>query len=275
MKKLLTVGVIVLFLGLACAPSINANISRDNELVEITTEVCGLGGGKYTVHLTQEEAEEVDRLFENIQLRLNESTSKEEAVEIFNDAIVELDKYGLLGGLSVEQAQRLVTGKYNNFGENKIIKQFLGKILPIDENNNYLCLTAGSSELCLFGGFPFTIVYFLGKLFGFSLGDILNILVNWNSLFAIIFKVILFVKLFFRQVNPWNFMNIFSFDGLYGVLFTFGLNGFKIWNTWEDLAMGYGFSGLKIFIPYETYPPGLPEWGHFFIGFTLIVEDYT
>jgi len=44
LKKLLVVGVIVLFLGLACAPSINANVSKDSELVEITTEICGLGG---------------------------------------------------------------------------------------------------------------------------------------------------------------------------------------------------------------------------------------
>ena len=34
MKKLLVVGVIVLFLGLAIAPSINANVSKDDELVE-------------------------------------------------------------------------------------------------------------------------------------------------------------------------------------------------------------------------------------------------
>jgi len=43
MKKLLVAGVIVLFLGLAIAPSINANVSKasiDSELVEITTELC-------------------------------------------------------------------------------------------------------------------------------------------------------------------------------------------------------------------------------------------
>ena len=56
MKKLLVIGVIGLFLGLAIAPSINANVSRDNEMVEITTEVCGLGGGKHTVQLIAEGA---------------------------------------------------------------------------------------------------------------------------------------------------------------------------------------------------------------------------
>lgn len=40
MKKLLVIGVIVLFLGLAVAPSINANINKESELVEITTKIC-------------------------------------------------------------------------------------------------------------------------------------------------------------------------------------------------------------------------------------------
>jgi hypothetical protein len=110
MRKLLVVGVIILFLGLACAPSINANISKESELVEITTEICGLNGGKHTVQLTKEEAEEVDRLFDSIRERLNATESREEAVEVFNEVVMELDKYGLIGGLSVNQAQKLLTG---------------------------------------------------------------------------------------------------------------------------------------------------------------------
>ncbi len=60
MKKLLVVGVIALFLGFAIAPSINANVSKasiDSELVEITTEVCGLNGENHTIQLTNEEAD--------------------------------------------------------------------------------------------------------------------------------------------------------------------------------------------------------------------------
>ncbi len=53
MKKEVAVGVIVLFLGLACAPSINANVSKESELVEITTEIYGLDGGKHTIQLTK------------------------------------------------------------------------------------------------------------------------------------------------------------------------------------------------------------------------------
>ncbi|EMR74856.1 hypothetical protein MBGDF03_00052 [Thermoplasmatales archaeon SCGC AB-540-F20] len=110
MKKLLVVGVIVLFLGLAIAPSINANVSKasiDSELVEITTEICRLNGRKHTVQLTPKESDEVDALFDLIGEQLNVTETLEEAEKILNDAIVQLDKYGLLGGLSVKQAQRI------------------------------------------------------------------------------------------------------------------------------------------------------------------------
>ena len=136
MKKLLVVGVIGLFLGLACAPSINANVSKENELVEITTEICGLGGGKNTVQLSKEEAEEVERLIDDIERRLDEIETREETIEIFNDAIVELDKYGLLGGLSIEQAQILVTGKIND----------------ILTSTNNLCLVIGKTSHTSFFG---------------------------------------------------------------------------------------------------------------------------
>ncbi len=128
MKKLLVVGVIVLFLGLAIAPSINANVSKasvDSDLVEITTEVCGINGvTPNTVLLSKGDAEEVDRLFDSIRERLNATGTREETEKIFNEAVVELDKYGLLGGLSVEQAQKLVTGEYQR---SKVVK-FLEKL---------------------------------------------------------------------------------------------------------------------------------------------------
>ena len=145
-KKGVVVAVILLFIGLAFAPSINANISKasiESELVEITTEVCGLNGGKHTVSLSKEDAEEVEQLIDDIERRLNEVETREETIEIFNEAVVELDKYGLLGGLSVEQAQRLVTGGYQ---KSKIYQQTL------DENENRNCLIVGKINCALFYG---------------------------------------------------------------------------------------------------------------------------
>ncbi len=148
MKKLLAVGVIVLFLGLAIAPSINANVSKasiDSELVEITTEVCGLNGGKHAVSLSKEDAEEVEQLIDDIERRLDEVETREETVEIFNEAVVELDKYGLLGGLSVEQAQKLVTGGYQNERVMKLLERLYTRNQD-DDSSNYFCLVAGETN---------------------------------------------------------------------------------------------------------------------------------
>jgi len=51
-RKGLAVAVILLLIGVAFAPSINANVVED-ELVEIDVEFCGLGR-KQTVQLTQQ-----------------------------------------------------------------------------------------------------------------------------------------------------------------------------------------------------------------------------
>lgn len=146
-KKCLAVAVIILFIGVAFGPSINANISK--EMVEITTEISGLNGGKQTVKLTQEEAMEVEALFNSIRERLNATESREEAEEIFKEVVVELDKYGLLGGLSVEQAQWLVTGGYQNPRMMKIIENIFSRGQE-DNNSNFYCLVTGRTDKTLF-----------------------------------------------------------------------------------------------------------------------------
>ena len=165
MKKYLSIGVVLLFIGLAVAPSINANVSKE-ALVEFTTEVCGLNGGKQTVKLTQEEANEVEVLFDSIRERLNATESREEAEEIFKEAVVELDKYGLLGGLSVKQAQKLVIGKY----QNPIVKRVIDRIYKrypqmLDDDENRFCMIAGKVDTTMFKG--------ILHIFGFKIYEIL------------------------------------------------------------------------------------------------------
>jgi len=148
-KKPIAVAIILLFIGLALAPSINANISKasvDSELVEFTTELCGLDGGKHTVSLSKEEAEEVEQLIDSIKVRLDKVETREEAVEVFNEAVVELDKYGLLGGLSVKQAERLVAGRYQNSRVVKLLEKLCGeKPTTQGDYENQFCLIAGKT----------------------------------------------------------------------------------------------------------------------------------
>ena len=121
-KKGLVVSVILLFIGVAVAPSINTGVvkaSNDNDLVEVTTQACGIKGfGNTTVKLTREQYQNLEQYLVEFRARLNQTSTREEAVPIFKEAVVELDKYGLLPkGMSVEQAQNLVTFSDRNVSQ--------------------------------------------------------------------------------------------------------------------------------------------------------------
>ncbi len=64
-KKSFTIGLSILFIGVAVAPSINQNVvtaSQDDDLVEVTTQACGIKGyGNTTVKLTREQYQNLDQ----------------------------------------------------------------------------------------------------------------------------------------------------------------------------------------------------------------------
>lgn len=224
MKKLLVVGVIVLFLGLSVAPSINANINNDSELVEITTEICGMGGGKHTVQLTKEEAEEVDRIFENIRGKLNTTDSREEAEKIFNEAIMELNRYGLLGGLSVKQVQWI-------FSFYNAIQRYID-INVMSENENYLCLIAGKATNIRFFGLPYRLISFISTLIRGFVPDLFYVLYFIMGELSVLYSIIP-LKLgghiaFGYYLWAWEHAgDIYPSSGW---VYTLGLNGVKDWS---------------------------------------------
>ena len=284
MKKLLVVGVIGLFLGLACAPSINANVSKESELVEITTEVCGLGGRKYTVQLTKEKAEEVDRLFENIRDKLNTTDSREEAEEIFKEAVMELDKYGLLGELSVEQANRLVTGGLLKKMEKRLLYRIYDKnLLKLEDNENVFCLIAGQTAYSTVENYR---IRFWTNILTYILEKEYYDIVGF-------FRSILIIHILFLQAFPLTLGGIIGFGmhkyipfNIYyhipaeGWIQTIGLNGIKGWNGsfWGILPIQslynhptqkwypgvLHFTGLNIFNPKDSK--------HFILGSSLWVK---
>lgn len=145
-KKIIIGSIIaVVILILVSFSSVVGKVSLDNEFVELEVEFSGLGK-KQTVKLTQQEANEVEQLFDDIQDML----SNGDANEIFKDVVVELDKYGLLGGLSIKQVQKLVTSPYQRFQNNK----FLQKIVDadkLDDNENSFCSIFGSiTNVCFY-----------------------------------------------------------------------------------------------------------------------------
>jgi len=216
MKKTLAVAVILLFLGVAFVPSINANVSKvtlEDELVEFTIEICGIPEKKNTVKLTREQADEVEALFNSIKERLDKVETREETVEIFNEAVVELDKYGLLGGLSVRQAKQIVTENYENHKLMRLLKTIYQKYKgTIDENKNLLCFIVGAtngtnfdSQLELFFARILVLLGCFGPIF-------------FNSRFPLytIFILEYFLLDFFNSFNPMAVASRINLGGEWG-----------------------------------------------------------
>jgi hypothetical protein len=151
LKKILVLGVILLFIGVAIAPSINFNVvkaSKDNDLVEVTTQACGIKGyGNTTVKLTKQQYQNLEQYLVEFRARLNQTSTRDEAVPLFKEAVVELNKYGLLPkGMSVEQAQRLVVGSQNKGLSHLMEKNSLRNQINDLNNSNYLCLLVSATD---------------------------------------------------------------------------------------------------------------------------------
>jgi hypothetical protein len=154
MKKLLAIGIIFLFIGVAVAPSINSSIvkaSDDNDLIEVTSKACGIQGfGNTTVKLTKEQYQNLEEYLVDFRARLNQTTTREEAVPIFKDAVVELNKFGLLPkGMSIKQAQEFVTNENHVQNISKLWVAKISKLLKLSDDGevkNIFCLVAGNTN---------------------------------------------------------------------------------------------------------------------------------
>jgi hypothetical protein len=168
MKKILVVGIILLFIGVAVAPNINLTVvkaSTDDDFVEIATQVCGIKGYKdTTITLTKEQYQDLEQYLGEFRARLNQTSTREEAIPIFKEAVVELDKYGLLPkGISVQHAQKLVIGPSYPLISKNLMKR-VPKNTAVNGVLNFFCLVIGNTNqtysLNIFGILPF---YFLGR----------------------------------------------------------------------------------------------------------------
>jgi hypothetical protein len=258
--KCLTVGIILLFICVAIAPSINHSVvkaSQDDDLVEVTTQAYGIKGyGNTTVKLTKEQYQDMEQYLVDFRARLNQTTTREEAVPIFREAVMELDKYGLLPeGMGVERAQQLVIGRSPNIVTNKLQE----KSLSSDIYNNLFFLIAGRGKeigVLEFIGSIWYIFYGIG-LFFYAIFLILNDITHLFTIPYIFFTSIV-STLDKIGTRLWNYLDkrliVFGSDIFYwrgysnGWIHTFGLLGNK--NISGDLegVLPYYIPGFRNFL---------------------------
>jgi len=247
-----------LFIGVAVAPSINSTVvkaSTDNDLVEVTSQACGIQGfGNTTVKLTKQQYNDLEQYLVDFRARLNQTISREEAVPLFKDAVVELNKYGLLPkGMSVEQAQRLVT-----IGEH--IENIIKNIKKFNPSTiNVFCLFAGKFTNCLdfniWTGLALLLLLVLNKLdfnpYSPGLGVFLLLLLEM-------------AMEGFSQLKPLRFMNVLEMQSNSQVIFFSSIGALGIKQGQLPISKVIGFTGLKISIDLDTQ--------QFYLGFALDVQ---
>jgi hypothetical protein len=275
MKKILVSGVIFLLFVVAVAPSINQSVvkaSNDNDLVEVTTQACGINGfGNTIVKLTREQYQNLEQYLVEFSARLNQTTTRDEAVPIFKDAVVELDKYGLLPrGMSVERAQKLVT---TNQAYPNVEKMMNSPKLSLShlEFNNVFCLLSMLSVVpgndVTFGllTLPSVILFMLFTMGMFHFNNLeLAMLVAIPLLLSAIVGI---PSLIFNLLSPlllWAVVIINS--GYQG--FSLGLKGVQPIN--QNFQFLIGFKGLRIWFPVSQY-----DRISFYLGQALATATYV
>ncbi len=306
LKKGLALGVVVLFLGIAFAPSITANVDNiqaETDFVEITSKIIGTKKGEeHTIKLTNEESIELDNLISDIKNKLDHSNSRVETVEIFNDTIVELDQYGLLGDMSVKEVQKLIDGGYNKIGD---ITHIRNKLFDDSENSNSNCLFAGDTQdYTSFGGkvplIDAAIAGALQAIFNFFETVLPN---GINGTIGTLFVlgiglpiiVVILLHMLIRNIMPFTLLNHVFFGEKYfqwskmgppepkieyhpcsGWIWTQGTNGVMAWegSFYGDIKPNEGTSGFRkrIYCTGATGFSGIKIWkgsGFFLLGHAL------
>jgi hypothetical protein len=209
--------------------------------VEVTTQACGIKGyGNIPVKLTREQYQNLEQYLVEFRARLNQTSTRDEAIPIFKDAVVELDKYGLLPkGMRVSQAQRLVT---------------LGDRIYFMGNRMKTSLEDSLNVFCFFAAIGDNVIDYNVWVIA---GAFLSQFIAYDS------PLILLVYFFFLVgfVKPLRLFNMLAGQGDFPFYFTLGLKGVSA--GLDDISSVIGFSGLKIM--FNTH-------NAFYLGFALSVK---
>jgi hypothetical protein len=109
-------------IAVSIAPSINANIDRlpiKSKLVETSVRIHRSNGiTPFTLKLSEKESDEIDRIFDNLKVRLDSAETGEEIDEIYDDAVESLYELGLFPRMTLREAKQLVKGKSKSQSSN-------------------------------------------------------------------------------------------------------------------------------------------------------------
>jgi hypothetical protein len=270
----LSVGIILLFIGVALAPSINQSVVKaatDDDLVEVTTELCGLPGiTPQTVTLSKHHLNEMETSIHKLKSSYLQSKTLNEKVNVFNQVIDLFSRYGLLGNVnigylkmyfnqSIRIQEQIVKSIHNT---NKISSKSGDKLFE----NICCCVYSEAGDEIAFISSPVrTYVSYLifNKIFSSALQILkyIGIILFMSSFFQrILFITLPFAFNSWTEIRGWG--SHVDSNGVYGNK-TQSLQG-----TCVDLL---GFFGIKI--QYNPVPAGfISFYDGYLIGFAFAIS---
>jgi len=246
-KKGLVLIVIFLIVCVSGIPAINGTVIQlpstsnynDDNLVEISVETYGIGKPvEHKIKLTQEQAKDLKIFLESFQTQINNSASLIETINLYKEAVIELDKYGLLPqDISILEAQKLVIGPYQNPKYVEKIEKF---IIDKPEPGAFDILNAFCLVYATFYNLP-TIgsgMIFLILALGIFLQEI-------GLIDPALLPFLFMIFAFYYMAKPLFFWAFFDADSPHlNEVYSLGLMGFRH-DTWYTTILG--FKGLRIY----------------------------
>lgn len=156
--KPLAICIVVLFIGTSIlnVSAINTNVDIDlknkifgKDLVEVIVNICKINKiENYKIILTQKKADELNNLFNNFKVKLDNSLTMKDTIEIYYELVESLNKIGLIPrGVSVQEAKQLITDKKSGSNAQHIVNI----VNNLEDNENMFCYIYGyTSQTCFF-----------------------------------------------------------------------------------------------------------------------------
>lgn len=240
MKKAIVVGISLLCTITFLSPSltaITAKASDDTHIAEVTLQVYGVRGfSDTTVHLTEQQYRALCNYLKTFQERLNQTTTREEALTLSREAIAKLDVYGLLPqGITVNQTLSALSDEHTT-----LMPWFFQKtkqVFPLADTN---ISSRVINSFCFFYAHTW-----------FAFEDSVWVLLEYivSSLNLKIFDTLGPLMFYYSLYKPFRFMNRIWVAGpglggyTYGY-YTAGLLGIR--KGGDDFSIAHGFSGVKL-----------------------------
>ena len=239
-RKGLAVAVILLFIGVAFAPSINANVVKD-DFVELDVEFCGLNK-KHLVQMNKREYNEVKLILTDFDNKISNAKSSEDGLDLIKNVLIELKPYNLFGNVELETIEDLIFGNY-------IISQFGEKIDRFtDYGTNLLCLIAGNVHGVFIDGLSWLLILFIDGFSG----------IFYPPIWLALIQLLLFISPI-PNINPIPIATT-VLVGEDSKIYSLGLLGLQFYdNIYNGIISG--FSGIKISFPLSNR--------HYMIGVAL------